>query len=1016
MENGSKGEPPPMRTAASNDSLRNVLDISTRDGILHSASRSRGFHRGIGIGAAAAATEHRISMQGNRLHSSRSSVVEDRGGAELFDDVQEELDRSGHNLTSVLSNPRETVLDMLYDALDAEQAYPIESYAAGGVHEQQPVDLSSVWPFLQRTGPLTQTFYRSHANACMQPPPPNSRNASFRSIGENAGPLRPTANTDKTDAATKAALEQGLARCFAEVPAMFFDGNYTLEDDSVFEKMVNNAGPMHQERLTHYLDIVEVCLLSQISARSDAFLEGLETTHALRRHVSGACSSVLQLRRAMARVEEEVVVKAMRVPQLAQRQQNLVALQSRLELFQEVERSRAAVEALISAEDYCGALDVLEAARRTLTGELAELHCLRGVGRQLAEYEAHVAGLLSAQFLSLAQSQRQLQVIGDSEMLAVAADNEAQLSVTVAGLERVNRMGTVLDVYDLRLAEDLKLIVRTVVSDYLQTTGQSGEILDFPIFEDGVEAVNDDGGTLGVSKLKTLEHSAFLDCMSLCFEHTLAALERAAHVYRCLAKGPQNGIEGGDDSANDAAVAAAASASQYRDRGLISLKTAGELVERSVSQLISLRKDYHCTSLTPQQLRALSDSSITFAAKVESVCSTQGSKLRLTLLNQAKAYVDNRHEANKHQLVSCLDAEKWIQVDVSAERQASMSRLASGRVLVPEGGDNASTNTTLSPPHGLAGGPGPPIKSLGINNIAPAVAPETPLGARARDRKREVIIEGRSFKAVWSVLLLLEVAAAQLRLASLFPAAAPDVVSRLAELLRLFNSRTTQLVLGAGAMHSASRLKSISAKHLALCSRALALVQTLAPHMRVALAGLLPKKHHILLVEMDRVSQDFSEHHEKILAKFVSIIQEVIEQSSSTLKGTDWDRVGGTGEGTECRFMADVVKGVTAMHRVLQQQLPPEQLADVFYRIFSLLNRKIPECFSKEGVAPATAAGRQRILDDTSFMATALSTLHGVDGSSLHLEEVMRVKYGGTDNSTQATFTTGMSADSGGVT
>ena len=66
---------------------------------------------------------------------------------------------------------------------------------------------------------------------------------------------------------------------------------------------------------------MQVCLLGQISSRSNAFLEGLETTHVLRQHVAGACKSVKQLRKAMARVQAEVVDKAIRVPQLAQRQQ-----------------------------------------------------------------------------------------------------------------------------------------------------------------------------------------------------------------------------------------------------------------------------------------------------------------------------------------------------------------------------------------------------------------------------------------------------------------------------------------------------------------------------------------------------------------------------------------------------------------------------------------------------------------------------------------------------------------------
>lgn len=77
----------------------------------------------------------------------------------------------------------------------------------------------------------------------------------------------------------------------------------------------------------------------------------------------------------------------------------------------------------------------------------------------------------------------------------------------------------------------------------------------------------------------------------------------------------------------------------------------------------------------------------------------------------------------------------------------------------------------------------------------------------------------------------------------------------LVEKHQIFNSRSTQLVLGAGAIHSAANLKSISAKHLALCSQSLGLVRALIPYLKAALATRLPQKHHLLLAQMDTVAQ-----------------------------------------------------------------------------------------------------------------------------------------------------------------
>lgn len=80
------------------------------------------------------------------------------------------------------------------------------------------------------------------------------------------------------------------------------------------------------------------------------------------------------------------------------------------------------------------------------------------------------------------------------------------------------------------------------------------------------------------------------------------------------------------------------------------------------------------------------------------------------------------------------------------------------------------------------------------------------------------------------------------------------------------------------------------------------------------------------------------------------MIEELIEARSGSLKLTNWDTPGGRagsgagagagssgrgagaeGEGAAaggdpCQFTADVRKAVTAMHNILQQQLPPEQL------------------------------------------------------------------------------------------
>ena len=76
---------------------------------------------------------------------SAAAAAADGGEDELvmlhFQDVREELELSGHNLTSVLNNPRETFMDSLYEAaFEAEPPLPdLEVVRANVPHGMQEI-------------------------------------------------------------------------------------------------------------------------------------------------------------------------------------------------------------------------------------------------------------------------------------------------------------------------------------------------------------------------------------------------------------------------------------------------------------------------------------------------------------------------------------------------------------------------------------------------------------------------------------------------------------------------------------------------------------------------------------------------------------------------------------------------------------------------------------------------------------------------------------------------------------
>ncbi len=285
-------------------------------------------------------------------------------------------------------------------------------------------------------------------------------------------------------------------------------------------------------------------------------------------------------------------------------------------------------------------------------------------------------------------------------------------------------------------------------------------------------------------------------------------------------------------------------------------------------------------------------------------------------------------------------------------------------------------------------------------------------GGGADKKSAEAEVEGVRYRVVWSSLLLVEMIMTNMACGAHFPSLSTNVVGKIAELLRMFNSRTTQLVLGAGAIHAAARLKSINAKHLALVTQCLGMVLAILPHVRAALMAQLPPKQHTLLSDIDRIKKDYVEHNEKVLNKFVSIIGGIVEQGlAPRLAGTDFDARAKSIKDSApscCVFLEGVSSNVRKMHQVLYPLLPPDHLQDVFSRIFAYLDQKIPAIFIQADAArpekngknaadnvfrfPKTDEGKLRLLTEAQTTTDTVNSLEGVRAWDFTLTRVLERK------------------------
>lgn len=161
-----------------------------------------------------------------------------------------------------------------------------------------------------------------------------------------------------------------------------------------------------------------------------------------------------------------------------------------------------------------------------------------------------------------------------------------------------------------------------------------------------------------------------------------------------------------------------------------------------------------------------------------------------------------------------------------------------------------------------------------------AVPPPSWLAAAASssgsggDATRLYVGAERTFLCTNVVLLLLGMLDAYVQCADALPALAGELAARATQLVKQFNEQTCALVLGAGAVQLL-RLKTVTARHLALAQQSVELVLALLPDVRRRLLAPLDAPRAALaappLVALER---DLGAHVAQIDAKFAALLHE----------------------------------------------------------------------------------------------------------------------------------------------
>lgn len=816
-----------------------------------------------------------------------------------------------------------------------------------------------------------------------------------------------------------------------------------------------------QEKLSQYLDVVELHLVKEISLRSSSFFEAQGELQDLNGKIVEGCTRIRELKDTVRLIDSDLVESARQIQLLNGTRTNLLALQQKLRLILYVNQALSALKLLVASADCAGALDVTDDLQHLLDGdELTGLHCFRHLRDHVTGFIESINSILSAEFiraslhdaaesdviiLSKAKSRASLLMNGkdDEAKLEEETTNfKDSLLPTVIGLLRTAKLPSVLRIYRDTLTADMKSAIKTAVAELLPVIAARASESEFFSGDRAVEA--DGGGASLASKLKSLSSDCFVHLLSAIFTIVQAHLVRAAEVKKAiewilsncdghyasdsvaaaiahgaaaaeisqesevhgttfLPYSPQKNVAKGP-SFQGKAIDAVSSSNMSKNFRADVLRENAEAVFAACdaahgrwAKLLGVRTTLH-PRLKLQEFLTVYNITHEFITATEKIGGRLGYSIRGILHSQAKAFIDCQHDSRASKIMAVLDQETWVEIDVPDEFQSIINTLFPLDAL-SSGDPNGVEEDNSNSYHDLAtNNDARPMADTGQSNAEHNVeqtdsTDESKKPNRGHSKSLESIstekdqkksasqplfYKGVGYHMVNCGLILLKMLSEYIDMNNLLPALSSEVVHRVVEILKYFNTRTCQLVLGAKAMQ-VSGLKSITSKHLALASQVISFIHAIIPEIRQILFLKVPENRKLLLLsEIDRVAQDYKVHRDEIHTKLVQIMRErlLVHLRGLPQIVESWNRPEDA-DPQPSQFARSLTKEVGFLQRVLSRTLNEDDVQAIFRQVVVIFHSQISEAFSRFDIS--TSQAQNRLYRDIKHILQCIRSLPSGD-------------------------------------
>lgn len=819
-------------------------------------------------------------------------------------------------------------------------------------------------------------------------------------------------------------------------PAVFEDPDFRLDDPRIFRQVMENSKLLPdddnhndsgthlvndtaiQEKLSLYLDMVEVKLIQEISKTSDSFFSTLGEIEEVEKQSQSSIEKFNEVKEKLRDIEEGQAETGSRILDLLDERKSVKHLESSILQIQEV-LSRYAdarihfkqlnnskcLHAIFVIEDLISGIEFDDhedpenehdypkfkyplvnlrdlPALANVQRELLDLKlsCAHDYGEQfvqslLEDLRSHYKSVplqdtLNRIYVSVNRARRYQDKAVNRMYVEVSPQTKVQLQTYINNLSKSGFITQAFSEYQTRAINEVKAIIRSNLPSGKQDTTLENGVKDIsPLYENEKSLPDAPTGTsasLSVN-IKNLSADEFALMMTTTYVNLAECFRRLTIHQKLLLDLSLSSLS--------------PSLSQSIDVMSLDITTcinkAIELSQIRLVKILNVRLEQIGDLPVDQYLHLFLISSA-YLLECESinpgfVGTSTGSSLTEWVKNHVGYFVHRFHSNSVKNLAINCDKEIWREYTVPekiAESQGVLDSILGFSEYVDSGGERGYDGNDW-------------VELLNFFRDDSQCGDDNETHVAITYLAERLKIKTQEYLVPQLLLPVIQNVRDYLKIIKIYSSRANSVRANMLIYFKLMNARISLAILNAGATRTAG-LKHITTKHLALCiqtiSFAIGLLTEIKPLFGDDKFEFSQNQNGTEDLTIDRIISNYRDHHKELHDKLVSIMRD--RTLNHCLAVTKVDLSLPLKHPQQCHpYMETLVKETTTVSKVLTKYLPLPECSFILLQIFNNYKTLLVKCYCMDLPQFKDFNEKQNLLKDVDYFRVRLSELPGYGNS-----------------------------------